>query len=309
VVLASRDQIKQGICPPTFEYRVVRPDGSLRHVRRETELIRDEAGAVIRLIGTIHDVTEQREAQQRQSELERQLLHSQKLEALGTLAGGIAHDLNNTLVPIMALTKLAQVQTEKGSKVHARLDTVLRASERARDLVKQILAFSRKQDLLTQEVDLGAVIRETLQMLRASLPATVVIVERVSDVPTVLGDSGQLQQVVVNMMTNAAQAIGGKIGKVTVSLSTVVEDRASYVCLAIADTGCGMDKDTLARIFEPFFTTKTVGEGTGLGLAVAHGIVLSHGGYISARSASGEGSELTVMLPSLATYLAKQAIA
>jgi PAS domain S-box-containing protein len=309
VVLATRDQIKQGICPPTFEYRIVRPDGGVRHVRRETELIRDDAGAVVRLIGTIHDVTEQREAQQRQSELERQLLHSQKLEALGTLAGGIAHDLNNTLVPIMALTKLAQVQTEKGSKVHARLDTVLRASERARDLVKQILAFSRKQDLVTQAVDVGAVIRETLQMLRASLPATVVIVERVSDVPAVLGDFGQLQQVVVNMMTNAAQAIGGKIGKVTVSLSTVVEDRASYVRLAIADTGCGMDKDTLARIFEPFFTTKIVGEGTGLGLAVAHGIVLSHGGYVSARSTSGEGSEFTVMLPSLATSLAKQAIA
>ena len=160
-------------------------------------------------VGT--DITEIVAGEQKRRELEAQLYHSQKLEALGTLAGGIAHDLNNTLVPIMALTKLAQVQTEKGSKVHARLDTVLRASERARDLVKQILFFSRKQDLLTQEVDLGAVIRETLQMLRASLPATVVIVERVSDVPTVLGDSGQLQQVVVNMMTNAAQAIGGKI--------------------------------------------------------------------------------------------------
>jgi PAS domain S-box-containing protein len=313
VVLATRDQIKQGICPPPFEYRIVRPDGGVRHIRRETELIRDDAGTVIRLIGTIHDITEQREAQQRQNELERQLLHSQKLEALGTLAGGIAHDLNNTLVPIMALTKLAQVQTEKGSKVHSRLDTVLRASERARDLVKQILAFSRKEDLVTQEVDLGAVIRETLHMLRASLPATVEIVERISDVPLVLGDSGQLQQVVVNMMTNAAQAIDGKIGRITVSLSTVVEDRARQVRLAIADTGRGMDKDTLARAFEPFFTTKSVGDGTGLGLAVAHGIVVSHGGHISVRSNPGEGCEFIVLLPSLAHQVvalsAKQAIA
>jgi PAS domain S-box-containing protein len=304
LVLATRDQIKQGICPAPFEYRVVRPDGSVRHIRRETELVRDDAGITIRLMGTIHDITEQREAQQRQSELERQLLHSQKLEALGTLAGGIAHDLNNTLVPIMALTKMAQIQTEKGSRVHARLDTVLRASERARDLVKQILAFSRKQDLITQKVDLGTVIRETLHMLRASLPATVEIVEQLSGVPLVLGDPGQLQQVVVNMMTNAAQAIGGKIGKITVSLSTVIEGRASQVRLAIADSGCGMDEEILTRVFEPFFTTKNVGEGTGLGLAVVHGIVVSHGGRISVHSKPGEGCEFVVVLPSLADRLA-----
>jgi signal transduction histidine kinase len=190
---------------------------------------------------------------------------------------------------------------------------VLRASERARDLVKQILAFSRKQDLVTQEVDFAAVVQETLQMLRASLPATVEIVERLSDVPLVQGDSGQLQQVVVNMMTNAAQAIGGKIGKITVSLSALAEDRAAQVRLAIADTGSGMDKETLARVFEPFFTTKNVGEGTGLGLAVAHGIVASHGGHISARSNPGEGCEFVVLLPALATaagsHRATQAVA
>jgi len=203
--------------------------------------------------------------------LERQLTHSQKLEALGTLAGGVAHDLNNTLVPIVALSKLALEDLPEESPLRGDIEAIIHASERARDLVKQILAFSRKEDLVRQEVDLVRVTRDALQMLRASLPATIQIVDQILEVPKVFGDAGELHQVIVNLVTNAAQAIGGGVGKITVGLWGTAQRQSSpdeagpAVCLSIADTGCGMDEATVERIFEPFFTTKSVGDGTGTG--------------------------------------------
>ena len=296
-VLATRAQIRQGICPKPFEYRIIRPDGTMRQIYRENELIRDGAGNPLYLAGTIHDVTEFRAAQRHEKELERQLMHSQRLEALGTLAGGVAHDLNNTLVPILALSKLALDELPEGSVVRGDIETIVRASERARDLVKQILAFSRKQDLVKQHVDLAPVTREALQMLRATLPASIDIVEHIGEVPPVFADAGELHQVVVNLVTNAAQAIGGEVGRITVSVWSASERQSA--CLSIADTGCGMDRATLDRVFEPFFTTKGVGSGTGLGLSVVHGIITSHSGTITVRSKPGEGSEFILSLPAL----------
>jgi PAS domain S-box-containing protein len=307
IVLATREQIRQGICPEPFEYRIIRPDGAVRQIYRENELIRDEAGNPLYLAGTIHDVTELRAAQGRERQLERQLMHSQKLEALGTLAGGVAHDLNNTLVPILALSKLALDELPEGSAVRGDIEMIVRASERARDLVKQILAFSRKQDLVKQHVDLTLVTREALRMLRATLPASIDIVERIGEVPPVFADAGELHQVVVNLITNAAQAIGGELGRITVTIWSTSERQSTpetrgvgpVVCLSIADTGCGMDQPTLDRVFEPFFTTKGVGSGTGLGLSVVHGIITSHSGKIAVHSKPGEGSEFTLSLPAL----------
>jgi signal transduction histidine kinase len=277
----------------------------VRHIYREWELIRDDAGTPMQLFGTIHDVTELRAVQQRQEELEGQLLHSQKLEALGTLAGGVAHELNNTLVPILALSKLALDDLPQDSPVRGDMKTIIQASERARDLVKQILAFARKQDLVEQPVDLAMVAREALRMLRASLPATVQIVEQISDIPPVFGDPVGLHQVIVNLVTNAAQAIGAVIGRITVSIWAAGESQASpqlgaiqpIIYLSVADTGNGIPAATLGRIFEPFFTTKDVGEGTGLGLSVVHGIITSHGGKIAVHSEPGEGAEFTISLP------------
>ena len=176
-------QSRPGIALPPLEYRIVRPDGAERVVYSESELLYDNAGRPISLISAFKDVTEVHVAQKRERDLERQLQHSQKLEALGTLAGGVAHDLNNTLVPILALSRLALDDLPEESPTRADVETIIHASERARDLVKQVLAFSRKQDLLKQEVDLARVAREALQMLRASLPATIQIVERISEVP------------------------------------------------------------------------------------------------------------------------------
>jgi len=143
-------------------------------------------------------------------------------------------------------------------------------------------------------------VREALKMLRASLPTTIQIVERIADVPRIHADAGQLKQVVTNLVTNAAQAIGEEFGTITVSVApSSGTDAASGVCLTITDTGCGIDAADINRVFEPFFTTKDVGQGTGLGLAVVHGIVVGHGGRIECRSKRGEGSEFTVFLPTL----------
>jgi signal transduction histidine kinase len=185
------------------------------------------------------------------------------------------------------------------------MKTIIQASDRARDLVKQILAFARKQDLVKQPVDLAMVAREALRMLRSSLPTTVQVVEQINDVPPVFGDPVGLHQVVVNLVTNAAQAIGAVIGRITVSIWVVGESQASpqqgaiqpIIYLSVADTGNGIPAATLDRIFEPFFTTKDVGEGTGLGLSVVHGIITSHGGKIAVHSKPGEGAEFTISLP------------
>jgi PAS domain S-box-containing protein len=294
--LGARDQIRRGICPAPFEHRIVRPDGSVRIVRRETELLRDPSGKPVAVVGTTQDVTEQRLA-------ERQLLHSQKLDALGTLAGGIAHDLNNTLVPVLGLTKLTMERMAEGSRERANLAVILKAGARARDLVRQILAFSRKDEPIRQAVDLAALSRESLKMLRASLPATLELTEAIEEVPPVLADPVQLHQTVINLVVNAAQAIGDKMGTLVVKLTAgphgALGTDTPVVHLSISDTGCGMDEATRQRIFEPFFTTKAVGEGTGLGLSVVHGIVAGLGGRITVASALGEGTRFDILLPAI----------
>jgi signal transduction histidine kinase len=238
-----------------------------------------------------------RAAQQRQ--------HSQKLEALGTLAGGIAHDLNNALVPILALAKVTARRLPEGGRDRANLDIISRAAERGRDLVKQILAFSRKEKVERQPVNLADLARETLTMMRASMPSTVQIVPQIATVPMMIGDPGQLQQVLVNLLTNAAQAIGDEMGSITVTLrcraaETLVgcgNHPGEDIVLIVEDTGKGIDDTVRARIFDPFFTTKPVGEGTGLGLSVVHGIVAEHGGRIEVSSRTGEASRFTVYFP------------
>jgi PAS domain S-box-containing protein len=297
----DRDRIKAAIAisrdgkpPPPGEFRIVRPDGETLTLYWETEVLCDAKGVPIRSTSVFKDVTELRAAERREREMERQLLHVQKLEALGTLAGGVAHDLNNTLVPILALTKLTANRLPAESRERSNLVTVMEACERARLLVQRILAFSRKQNSEKRAFDLAATVREALRMLRAGLPATVQIVECVADVPNFFGDSSQLHQVMVNLVTNAAQAIGTAMGTITVELR---QDRDTGLCLAVRDTGCGMDEATVARIFEPFFTTKDVGQGTGLGLSLVHGIVSSHGGRIRVTSRVGEGTSFEIYLP------------
>jgi signal transduction histidine kinase len=250
-------------------------------------------------------MTAERYIEQR-SELEARLFRSQKMEGLGTLAGGIAHDLNNMLVPIMALSKMMALRFPEGSRERGNLSTVLRASERARDLVRQILAFSRGEPPMLQTVDLAQVARDSLKLLRASVPSTIKIVERIAAVSPLLGDIGKLHQVITNLVINAAQAIGDRHGTIIVEVTPAPAQRSprerrralgSALRLTVRDTGCGMDQATAARMFDPFFTTKPAGVGTGLGLSVVHGIIEQHGGRIAVESTVGAGTRLDIYLP------------
>jgi signal transduction histidine kinase len=248
-------------------------------------------------VGLWTDITALKRAEAERRALERQMHHAQRLEALGTLAGGVAHEINNALVPAIALTKLVARKFSQESRERHNLDMAVTGAERSRDLVKQILAFSRKQDEEggQQSADMRAVLREALRLMRATLPSSIRLEETIAAVPPVNGDPGQLQQVLVNLITNAAQAIGETQGRITVSLGPDADGAA--LRLSIADSGCGMNEQILARIFEPFFTTKPMGEGTGLGLSVAHGIVKAHGGRIEVESTPGQGSRFDVVLP------------
>ena len=216
---ASMTASEQGLQAPPLTYRFRCHDGSIKWIYTEIETIFDDKGNPVRRIGTIRDVTETRMAEERQRELERQLLHSQKLDALGTLAGGIAHDLNNTLMPILALSQLLMQQMPEGSSEREDLETVVQASRHGRDLVQRILAFSRNQKAAKTRVDLAAIIGQALQMLRPTIPATVLINQQIEDVPPILADAGQLQQIIVNLVTNARQAIGKDLGTITIGVS------------------------------------------------------------------------------------------
>jgi PAS domain S-box-containing protein len=304
------DRLKSGEDPGALEYRLRRADGEERIVRAEGISIRDAAGKIVRVSGTLHDVTEFRRAEQRHGELERQLLHSQKLEALGTLAGGIAHDLNNTLVPVITMAKLGLNAATPDSRLHQDFALIYEAGKRARDLVKQVLAYSRKEVLQPRRFRLDGVLSDALAMLRPTVPATITIDADIAAVPEIFGDPGQFHQVILNLVTNAVQAIDNQLGTITITLAAVpppgtlaavsagAASQPAILRLTVGDTGCGMAPEILRRIFEPFFTTKAVGDGTGLGLAVAHSIVASHGGAITVASTVGRGTVFTVDLPS-----------
>ncbi len=258
---------------------------------------------------TALDITERRRASEDRRRLEALLQRAERLESLGTLAGGIAHDFNNILGALLGYTEIAL--DELGSAEHLRphLEQVQAAGFRARDLVQQILTFSREAEQEVRPTSLQPIVAEVVRFLRASVPAMVEIRERVDCEPgTVEADPTQLHQVLMNLGTNACQAIGGAGGVVEIGLEavTVDEDLATrlggvgpgpYAVVSVSDTGCGIAPEAMARIFDPFYTTKPRGEGTGLGLATAHGIVRGHGGAISSYSEVGVGTTFRVYLP------------
>ncbi|MGQ0643447.1 MAG: MASE1 domain-containing protein [Gemmatimonadaceae bacterium] len=262
------------------------------------------------------DITDQKIAEVSKRHLEQQLYQSQKMESLGTLAGGIAHDFNNVLAGIMANAELLRDTVAHDQEAADSIRDILAAGRRARDVVRQILAFSRRQPLERRGVKLSDVILEAMTLLRASLPTTIRLRTTVrAGQVRVFADETQLHQVVMNLATNAAQAIGGIDGEIAFDAIAVEVGpngvwsgggttagrpdlpAGSYARLVVKDNGSGMDRATLERIFDPFFTTKPMGQGTGLGLAVVHGIVTSHNGTIVAESEPGVGTTITIYLP------------
>jgi signal transduction histidine kinase len=255
------------------------------------------------IVGT--DITEIAEGERKRRDLEAQLHHSQKLEALGTLAGGITHDLNNTLVPIVALSKAMARRLPDGSRDRTSLELIVQAADRARDLAGRILAFSRKETVERKLVNLGQVVGQGVKLLRSLVPTTIDLDSQLAPVPPVMGDPGQLYQILVNLVSNASRAIGTGPGTITVRMGC--DSAMNDVTLAVADTGCGMDEATRRRIFEPFYTTRKVGEGTGLGLSVVYGIVTSHGGRIDVKSTPGQGTTFTIHLPGAGEMTVREA--
>jgi len=269
-----------------------------------------QAGRLVRLFGAFQDITTQHEADEARRHLEIQLFQAQKMDTLGTLAGGIAHDFNNLLTGIMGYHDLAADVLPEDHQVHTYLTEARQASLRARELVEQILTFSRQQESPERmSVDLAMLVGEARRFLRASLPSTVQIqTEFEPDCARVLADSTQLHQVLLNLGSNGAQAMGERGGllKFVLAPAELSAARAAalgglspgrFVRLSVSDAGHGMDEATLKRIFDPFFTTKKPGEGTGLGLSVVHGIVRSHQGGIEVESTLGVGTTFHIYLP------------
>jgi PAS domain S-box-containing protein len=282
-----------------FETAHKRFDGKIVPIEMSSCVIEYDREPTVLTIA--RDISERKEAEKETALLHAQLKQAQKMEAIGTLAGGIAHDFNNILTPISGYTELALRKIPEDSKAKNNLEQVLTAVQRAKELVRQILTFSRQEGQQRCPLEIKSIIKEALKLLRASLPSTIEIRSLINAEGSVIADPTQIHQVMLNLCTNAHHAMRENGGTLEIRLDDVhltpSEPKfapdlkpGSYVCLTVSDTGHGMTKDMLDRIFEPYFTTKPEGEGTGMGLSVVHGIVKGHGGDIAVESVPGEGT-------------------
>ncbi len=284
-------------------------NGETKWIHSSAVPIIDDDGKYRGYRGIDRDITDIRKVQEEKEVLEEQLQQARKMEAIGTLAGGIAHEFNNVLGIILGNAELALDDVPHWNPASESLKEIKTASMRAKDVVRQILAFARKSMFAREPFEIATVTRECLKLMRASIPTTIHMETDIAcGTEMVLGDSTEMHQVLMNLCTNAAQAMGVNPGTLTVTLSTVTLDDAAaapyedidagnYVRLCVKDDGCGVKPEILERIFDPYFTTKGVGEGTGMGLAVVYGIVKKANGAIRATSQLGEGTTIEVLLP------------
>jgi signal transduction histidine kinase/ActR/RegA family two-component response regulator len=289
-----------------------RRDGQIRLLEWWCKSYKNEQGEVTGGLSTARDITERNQAEEEKKHMQTQLQQAQKMEAIGTLAGGIAHDFNNILGAILGYAEMVQEDSPPGSIVRKDIDQVVKASYRAKDLVKQILAFSRQDKTDQIPLQPGIIIKEALKMLRPSLPSTIDIQQDIDlEAGLILADPTQIHQVMVNLCTNAFHAMEETGGTLTISLKKKTlspndlanEPRVqpgNFVQLSIGDTGPGIVPEIQAKMFDPYFTTKEVGKGTGMGLAIIHGIAKSYKGFVTCHSGLGEGTVFHVYLPVIA---------
>lgn len=293
------------------KFRVIHPDGTIKHLRANGLVIWDNSGKAVRMTGINRDITDQIQAEEERRNLEAHLQQSQKMEAIGTLAGGIAHDFNNILGAILGYSEMAKEDSLAGTVNQRHIDQIIHAATRAKALVNQILAFSRQTK--TQRIPLqpAAIVKESIKLLRSSIPTTITIQQDVD--PTtdlILSDPTQLHQVIMNLCTNAYHAMEKSGGILSISLNNITLTEkcllsiphilpGNFVRLSIRDTGEGIRPEIRNKIFDPYFTTKETGKGTGLGLAIADGIIKSYGGFITCRSEIGVGTVFEVNLPAI----------
>jgi PAS domain S-box-containing protein len=291
-----------------LEYQVRRRDGSIIWISESARVVRNAAGAVHHYEGFIDDITSRKEAEAERAKLERQMLQAQKMDAVGTLASGMAHDFNNILCAILGYTDLALTDQQIKGRTRENLQIVHKSACRARDLISRILSFSRQADAERHPLKLGTILTEGVKTLNATLPSSIVIqVDIRTNEDVVMADATEIHQVVMNLGTNAGHAMKSKGGRLTYELETFnIEPGAAdalsipagrYVHLIVSDTGRGMSPEVVEKIFEPFFTTKGPGRGTGLGLTLVQKIVCRSGGYIKVISKEGQGTTFHVYFP------------
>ena len=313
--LRECEQILQGLLSGTVsgvtgEHRYVRRDGTSFWGCLTAGRIDDGTGRMKGLVGVISDITGRKHAEEERLKLEQQVLYAQKLESLGVLAGGIAHDFNNILMAIIGNADLALMQVSPESPAVENLHRIEQAAARAADLAKQMLAYSGKGQHLVENIDLNILLGEMLHTLETSISGYAILrLDQHQPLPPVEGDAAQIRQIIMNLVINASEAIGDKRGDIAITTGCMNCDRKNlkdiwlgenltddpYVYLEIADTGCGMYKETMAKLFDPFYTTKYAGRG--LGMAAVLGIVKGHNGAIKVISEPGRGTTFTVLLP------------
>jgi PAS domain S-box-containing protein len=311
-VIKHAERVISGEGMHSLEHRIIHKSGDIKWVRNTPVPRHDQEGNLIAYDGLIVDITERKKAEEEKLRLQEQLLQSQKMEAVGLLAGGVAHDFNNILTAIIGYANIVKMKMRTEDPQKNLLDQILRSSERGANLIQSLLAFSRKQLISPKPTDLNIIIRNVQKLLSRviteDIEMKVVLDERNL---TVMADSGQMEQILMNLATNARDAMpnGGALTLRT-ELTNIEEsfikqygfgDRGEYALLSVTDSGSGMDEKTKERIFEPFFTTKDVGRGTGLGLAMVYGAIKQNGGFITVDSEPGKGATFNLYLPLIKT--------
>jgi two-component system, cell cycle sensor histidine kinase and response regulator CckA len=301
--------IKTGERQEPYLLELRRKDNAFKMIKIDESPIKNTENEVVGIVGAARDVSKQEQAKKEKEKLEAQLRHAHKMEAIGTLAGGIAHNFNNILGVILGNSELAMDDVPEWNPAYFNLQEIRKASLRAKDFVRQLVSFSRRTDLERKPIRLIPVIKDSVKFLRATILKHIDIRQNIEEAyDTIIADSTQLHQIMINLCTNAFHAMEKTEGILNIGIQPVVVDEDShsvtcdlnpgdYIKVTVSDNGQGIAPDVIDRIFDPYFTTKEIGKGTGMGLSVVHGIVKSHDGMISVESKLGKGTSFNVYFP------------